>query len=379
MGCQRSVLFSLLGLVAGAANATDVALCTDRGRAVLELADAQAPQHVANFLKYVDMGYYAGTVFHRVIPGFVVQGGGMDRQLRGRPTLPAVANESSNGLSNRRSTIAAARTEDPNSATAQFFVNLEDNPALDAGAKPGYTVFARVKEGLSLFDEISRLPTRAAGQFKAEVPNPLVAIRSIARIDEAALAELPKTGSDELLKGRIAAAAAAGYHTETLRLIGDYQALCGANDPEILIMGARAALAMKDQRRAVFGLEEYFATTDPKHPTYETATALYREAVPENQRSAAQLVTDCMAPDVPTVPQGAQADLNEMMAGQKKVKEFVAAGNAYLKCLAKVIDNKERAVEQRNAAVDEHNRMVGAMEQIAAAFNEQIKIFKTRG
>jgi peptidyl-prolyl cis-trans isomerase A (cyclophilin A) len=380
MGCHRSVLLSLVGLASvGAANATDVALCTDRGRAVLELADTQSPQHVANFLKYVDMGYYSGMVFHRVKAGFVVQGGGVDRQLRGRPTLPPVPNESNNGLNNRRGTIAAARTEDPNSATAQFFVNLEDNPSLDGGAKPGYTVFGRVKEGIAVFDQISRLPTRAAGQFKGEVPNPIVAIRSAARIDETALADLPKDGADVVLKGRIAAAAATGDHAATLRLIEQYHALCAAEDPEIAVMDAQAALATNDLRRAVFGLEEYFATTDQKHPTYETATALYRKAVPENQRSAAQLVTDCAAPELPALPDGTKASLDEMMTGQKTVKAFVAAGETYLKCLTKVIDNKERPIEERNAAVNEHNRMVGAMEQEAAAFNEQIKKFKTRG
>ena len=156
---HRTVLMPLLAFASGGqAYATDVAVCTDRGRAVLELADTQAPLQVANFLKYVDMGYYSGLVFHRVKAGFVVQGGGVDRQLHGRPTLPPVANESSNGLSNRRGTVAAARTEDPNSAAAQFFVNLEDNPALDGGAKPGYTVFGRVKEGFAVFDQISRLP-----------------------------------------------------------------------------------------------------------------------------------------------------------------------------------------------------------------------------
>jgi len=361
------------------AHATDVAVCTDRGRAVLELADAQAPQHVANFLKYVDMGYYSGMVFHRVKPGFVVQGGGVDRQLRSRPTLPPVPNESSNGLSNRRGTVAAARTEDPNSAAAQFFVNLEDNPALDGGAKPGYTVFARVKDGLAVFDQISRLPTRAAGPFKADVPNPVVAIRSVARIDDAALADLPKDCADAALKSRIAAAAAAADHATTLRLIGQYHALCAPDDPEIMVMDAQAALAMDDLRRAVFVLENYFATTDQSHPTYETATALYRKAVPENQRSAAHLVPDCAAPSLPTLPDGTKAPLDEMMAGQKNVKEFVAAGNTYLKCLTKVIDDKERPIEERNAAVNEHNRMVGAMEQIAAGFNDQIKKFKTRG
>ena len=129
------LLVALLG--AHAANATDVAVCTDRGRFVIELADAEAPKHVENFLRYVDMAYYSGTVFHRVVSGFVVQGGGYDRDLRGRPTLPPVANESHNGLHNVRDSVAAARTQDPDSATAQFYVNLKDNTQLDAGTEAG--------------------------------------------------------------------------------------------------------------------------------------------------------------------------------------------------------------------------------------------------
>ena len=101
--------------------------------------------------------------------------------------------------------------------------------------------------------------------------------------------------------------------------------------------------------------------------------------MPESQRSAAQFVTDCSPPTLPTLPDGSKAGLDEMMAGQKQMKEFVAAGEIYLKCLTKVIDNKDRPIEERNAAVNEHNRVVGAMEQQAAAFNEQIKKFKTRG
>src|SRR5688572_18343980 len=127
-------------LSAHALRATEVAVCTDRGRAVLELEDGAAPLQVANFLRYVDMGYYSGTVFHRVVPEFVVQGGGLDRQLRVRSTLPPVANESRNGLRNERGTVAAARTQDPDSASSQFFVNLADNTALDGGGRePGYT------------------------------------------------------------------------------------------------------------------------------------------------------------------------------------------------------------------------------------------------
>jgi cyclophilin family peptidyl-prolyl cis-trans isomerase len=363
----------------GTAHATDVAVCTDGGRAVLELADMQAPQHVENFLRYVDMGYYSGTVFHRAVPKFVVQGGGVDRELRGRPTLPPVPNESSNGIDNVRGTVAAARTADPDSATSQFFVNLEDNPSLDAGTAPGYTVFGRVKEGIAIFDEIGKLPTAAKGPFRSDVPEPLVAIKWIARVDDAALAELPADDREAALKERILAAGTAGDPAATLRLVSHYRSLCGPDEPEIALVEAEASLALDDRRRAVFVLEEYFATTAATHPTYENATALYRRAVPENQQSAAQLVDDCTPPTVPTIPDGATAALEEMVAGQKQVRDFVGASESYLACLAKVIDNKERTPEDRNAAVNEHNRTVAAMEQAATAFNEQIRKFKARG
>jgi cyclophilin family peptidyl-prolyl cis-trans isomerase len=360
------------------AAATDVAVCTDQGRFVMELADDKSPKHVANFLRYVDMQFYSGTVFHRVMPGFVAQGGGVDRHLRGRPTLPPVENESRNGLSNLRGTVAAARTEDPNSATSQFFVNLEDNAALDANAEAGYTVFARVKEGIQVVDAISRLPTGASGPFKSDVPMPLVAIKSIARLDQAALDALPADDSEATIKQRITEAAAAQNFAEALQWVGHYRAICGADDPAISVLEARAALGAANQRRAVFVLEEYFATTDRADPTYEDAVALYRDAVPENQQSAAQLVHDCDAPASPEIPDGAAASMEQMVAGQSRMKEFVAAGETYIACLAKVIDDKDRGAEERNAAIGAHNRMVSAMEQAAATFNAELREFKAR-
>jgi cyclophilin family peptidyl-prolyl cis-trans isomerase len=360
------------------AAATDVAVCTDRGRFVMELADEQSPKHVANFLRYVDMQFYSGTVFHRVRPGFVVQGGGLDRHLRGRPTLPPVENESKNGLSNLRGSVAAARTQDPNSATAQFFVNLEDNTALDGNGQPGYTVFARVKEGIQVVDAISRLPTGASGPLKADVPMPLVAIKSIARLDEAAVAALPADEREPAIKQRISEAAAAQNHADALRWISHYRAICGAEDPAISVLEARAALGTQDQRRAVFVLEEYFATTDRADPTYEDAVALYREAVPENQQSAARLLGDCDEPTTPEIPDGAAASMEQMVAGQARIKEFVGAGETYIACLAKIIDDKERSAEDRNVAIGAHNRMVSAMEQAAASFNAELREFKAR-
>jgi peptidyl-prolyl cis-trans isomerase A (cyclophilin A) len=381
---QESTLLaaSIAGIMtmafAHGARATDVAVCTDRGRVVLELADVQAPKHVANFLRYVDMAYYSGTVFHRAVPGFVVQGGGVDRELRGRPTLPPVENESSNGLSNVRGSVAAARTQDPNSAGSQFFVNLEDNTQLDAGAEPGYTVFGRVKEGIQVLDEISRLPTGAKAPFPSDVPDPLVAITSVTRLDAEALAGAPEADRDGAVKERIAAAVAAQDHAAALQAVGLYRAACGPNDSQIAVHEAKAALALNERRRAVFVLEEYFASTQESDPMYAEALALYRTAVPESRQSAAQLVDDCDPPATPAIPDGTVASMEQMVAAQSQVRDFVAAGEAYLACLAKVIDDENRGAEDRNIAISEHNRMVSAMEQSAADFNAQIKVFKAR-
>ena len=363
----------------GTAQATDVAVCTDEGRFVIELADAKAPKHVENFLRYVDMGYYTGTVFHRVAPSFVVQGGGVDRKLRGKPTLPSMANESRNGLSNVRGTVAAARTDDPNSANSQFFVNLADNERLDAADELGYTVFGRVKEGLQVLDRISRLPTGASGPFKSQVPTPLVAIQSVARIDAAASAAVPEEGRDAALKARIEAAVAARDDAAVLRAIGLYRAACGAADPEIAIIEAKQALQANERPRAVFVLEDYFATAKEDDPTYAEALELYRGAVQDSQQSAAQIADDCVPPTRPAITDGSTASRDEMVAAQGRVKQFVAAGDAYIACLAKIIDKPERTPVDRNAATAEHNRMVAAMEQAAGDFNAQIRIFKSRG
>jgi len=370
-----------LGALCGAEmlQATEVAVCTDDGRAVLELADEAAPQHVANFLRYVDMGYYSGTVFHRVQPNLFVQGGGLDRELRQRSTLPPVPNESRNGLHNTRGTVAAARTDDPDSARSQFFVNLADNAEqLDAGRDLGYTVFAQVTEGIEVFEAIGRLPTGAAGPLRAEVPTPLVAIKSIARLDAEALAALPAEDREAALKETIVASAAAGNTIDALNAIGLYRALCGADDPEIALTEARMALALGDRRRAMFVLDELMATTEAEDPAHAAAMELYREAATDDTMTS-QLLAACAAPAVPALPDARSVSEAEMIASQRQVREFVAAGDAYLACLDRVINDEDREAGLRNAAVEEYNRMVASMEEIAAGFNEQIRIFKARG
>ncbi|MCX5744726.1 MAG: peptidylprolyl isomerase [Proteobacteria bacterium] len=161
-----------------------VEVATDRGTFVITLDATLAPLSVANFLAYVDAKHYDGTIFHRVIPTFMVQGGGYDAKYDKRTTRPAVQNEADNGLKNTRGTVAMARTGDPHSATSQFFVNVVDNKFLDHTDKNqgwGYAVFGRVTEGMDVVDKIKAVPTGAAGPFAKDAPETPVVITSIRR------------------------------------------------------------------------------------------------------------------------------------------------------------------------------------------------------
>jgi cyclophilin family peptidyl-prolyl cis-trans isomerase len=172
---------ALLGLVtlSVAAQAVNdsprVELTTDEGAIVLELFPDKAPITVSNFLQYVDDGYYDGTIFHRVIPGFVAQGGGLTYDFTRKPPRDPIANESDNGLSNKPMTLAMARHSDPDSATSQFYINLNHNPGLDATEeRPGYTVFGQVVDG---YDTIITIVQAPKGNYKQFPDAPNVPIR----------------------------------------------------------------------------------------------------------------------------------------------------------------------------------------------------------
>ncbi|HET8701259.1 MAG TPA: peptidylprolyl isomerase [Nitrococcus sp.] len=153
---------------------------TSDGHFVVELYPQKAPATVKNFLRYVREGFYNGTIFHRVIPGFVIQGGGYTAKFQEKPTHPPIKNEAGNGLRNERGTIAMARTSDPDSATSQFFINLTDNEALnrrsDSPAGAGYAVFGKVVEGMNTVNDIADSPTGPGGPFPQDVPQPPVVI-----------------------------------------------------------------------------------------------------------------------------------------------------------------------------------------------------------
>ena len=162
---------------------TNVIVDTDLGTFEIELADEKAPKTVKNFLEYVDAKHYDGTIFHRVIPGFMAQGGGYDASLEKRPVRAPVHNEADNGLRNLRGTVAMARTSDPHSATSQFFVSVADNSSLDHPGPSGwgYAVFGKVTSGMDIVDKIVNVPTGAKGPFAKDAPQTNVVIKSIAR------------------------------------------------------------------------------------------------------------------------------------------------------------------------------------------------------
>jgi cyclophilin family peptidyl-prolyl cis-trans isomerase len=162
--------------MASAADMPKVALKTSMGEIVLELNQEKAPKSVANFLQYVKSGQYNGTIFHRVIDGFMIQGGGYDKNMKERPTKAPVENEAKNGLKNETYSIAMARTSDPNSATAQFFINVKDNAMLDYPGRDGwgYAVFGKVIKGMEVVDQIKKVETGSSGMHQNVPAKPVV-------------------------------------------------------------------------------------------------------------------------------------------------------------------------------------------------------------
>lgn len=157
-----------------------VSLETSMGNIQIELYADEAPKTVANFLEYVNSGYYDGLIFHRVIPGFMIQGGGMNAAMQTKPNRPPVENESDNGLSNERGTLAMARTRDPDSADSQFFINTVNNSRLDGmPGKPGYTVFGKVVSGMDVVDRIGGVDTTTRAPFRDVPVTPVVIEKAV--------------------------------------------------------------------------------------------------------------------------------------------------------------------------------------------------------
>ncbi len=369
---------------AGSVHAVDVAVCTDVGNFTIQLLDQRAPLHAANFLEYVDRGYYTGTVFHRVIQGFVVQGGGYTREFRNKLTLDPVENESQNGVGNGRGTIAAARTGDPHSATSQFYINLADNDTLNAsGSDWGYTVFGQVSQGMAVVDEIAALPTGARGPFTSDVTDPVIAVTSMARVVEDRYPDMTSDERHEALRGDIAAAVAAGDNAAVVTHFGEYRAACGDFTPELLFQEANALAEAGRNAAATESLAEYLRVADNTSETYLEALSLSRLLDPmaqtdENREQARfdELTSDCsIEAPLPRVPDGDAAEMDDMVAAQTRINTFMDASNAYLACLDEVLGDLED--EDRDLVVGVYNSVVQSQENLAAAWGDALEAFRT--
>jgi peptidyl-prolyl cis-trans isomerase B (cyclophilin B) len=186
-----SALFVLAAVVPGDAQETakgnpKVVLETSQGKMVIELFVDKAPETVQNFLAYVDAKFYDGTIFHRVIPNFMIQGGGFTADMKQKSTGDPINNEADNGLENQRGTLAMARTGDPHSATGQFFINSVNNDFLNFKSKTpqgwGYAVFGKVVEGIEVVDAISAVKTKTQGMYQ-DVPAEAVVVNSARRLE----------------------------------------------------------------------------------------------------------------------------------------------------------------------------------------------------
>lgn len=188
MYLHRILIFILLSAISLNVYAAEprVEMKTNLGSIVLELYQDKAPETVKNFLQYVEDGFYKNTVFHRVIAGFMIQGGGFDAALKQKPTRSPIQNEAGNGLKNETGTIAMARTSDPHSASAQFFINVANNAFLNYKAPSqsgyGYAVFGKVVSGMDVVNKIAALPTGSGGPFPGDVPKNSVIIEDIVKL-----------------------------------------------------------------------------------------------------------------------------------------------------------------------------------------------------
>lgn len=177
-----AIFFFTITLSVAADSPVQVKLVTQKGDIVIELNAAAAPKTVENFLAYVNEGFYDGTIFHRVIKGFMIQGGGFDANMQRKPTRPPIVNEADNGLANRVGTIAMARTPDPHSASAQFFINVKDNDFLNHSAKTsrgwGYCVFGKVVSGMDVVRSIENVPTTMRSGMRDVPETPVVIVKA---------------------------------------------------------------------------------------------------------------------------------------------------------------------------------------------------------
>jgi cyclophilin family peptidyl-prolyl cis-trans isomerase len=368
---------AVLSIVSPAAFAVDLRICTTRGAIDVELDERRAPLHAANFVRYAESGFYDGTILHRAVPGSMVQGGSYNLALERRAPGNPVANEAGNGLSNRRGTIAASRSEDPNSATSQFFFNLSDNTHLDArpGAA-GFTVFGRVTAGLEVLDAVASLPTGRAGTLD-EVPRPLVAVEAVTILDRAPVFGISVEPDPRTLEADFEQARSRGDAAGILRAVDALRQSCIDLDASQRLAEVEAADTLGLTERSRYARERYMTMANAAGPSLPVARQL-PGALPEQAptRDIEALVAHCRRPVAPSVPDGRFTELATMQAVEGAVLRFRQLGEQYLDCVARVVGREDLVEAETVALTKLHNEIVIEITAVLTRFNQAVRAFK---
>jgi peptidyl-prolyl cis-trans isomerase A (cyclophilin A) len=373
------VLASIVSVVASpAAFAVDVRLCTTYGAVDIAIDDRAAPRHAANFLGYVNSGFYDGTILHRIVPGSMVQGGRFDVGLVERTPNGPIANESNNGLANRRGTIAAARSDDPNSATSQFFFNLADNPHLDSNnGVPGYSVFGRVTAGMETLDAIAQLPVQRIGNLN-DLPNPLVEIQSAATLDRSPLFGVSIEADPTSLAADFDAARARGDAAGTLDALDAMKRSCASLTPTQIVAGAEAAVTLGQLDRARYLLEPYVQKATALDPTRPAAERLLQSLpVSEQSRNVDEIVGHCRRPVAPSIPNGRFTELATLQQVEGAVLRYRQLSQLYLTCVMQAMQRADLDEAETIAVTERHNEMVIELTAVSVRFNQAVRDFRS--
>lgn len=417
----QAALVTVVALFASsAAVAVDVRLCTNFGAVDIEIDDQLAPRHAANFLGYVNAGFYDGTIIHRIVPGTMVQGGRFDPSFRERTPSAPIANESNNGLENSRGTIAAARSDNPDSASSQFFFNLTDNSHLDgSNSAQGYTVFGRVTAGLDTLDEISELPSQTRGS-QQDVPVGLVEVQSAAVLDRSPVFGLSIEPDPAELSADFDRVNARGDSAATLAALDAMKRSCVGLNPSQIVAGAEAAIALRQNDRARYLLEPYIASPGARDSNRTVAESLLRaldsgaadiaasttdiegETFPrdpvaisrdaravgsdfransggfgETSRDIDDLIGRCRRPIAPSVPNGRFVERFALQSVERSVIQFRQSSELYLNCVRQVLEATDLDDNEMTAITRRYNDMVIELTAVSTRFNQAVANFRS--
>jgi cyclophilin family peptidyl-prolyl cis-trans isomerase len=374
--------FLFLGLAYTQIQASEYLMCTDLGPIELSIYQNESPIHADNFRQYVEEEFFTGLIFHRVVSNFVVQTGGYNRQLGTRLDRPPIPIESANGLANARGTIAAARTNNPNSASSQFFINLSDNVSLNPRRRNlGYTVFGEITSGMELIDLIGSLPTGAIGPLESEVPSPMIAIRSIfpkasidlslTNLNDAELASLFGQLTDEK------------KYKEANDLLNSQLADCGDINSLYLILKAHIYIAINNNEQAMRYLEEYFWFADTQDAYFLEAQTIYNRislangdlaTAPINEMLATTMAS-CSVPYPPIMPNGQNSILLDMQFARSAVLGFSQKMEDLADCIEDAQDERGLSTEEVALLESAYYRTIAINEAMQRRLNYEIQAF----